>query len=67
MKKIGLVVDNSGSLTPEEIEKIRIDKIIPISFIVNGEEYYENVNMSYEEFYKYLTDKKTEVGTGEPR
>ena len=66
MKKIGLVVDNSGSLTPEEIEKIRIDKIIPISFIVNGEEYYENVNMSYEEFYKYLTDKKTEVGTAQP-
>ena len=66
MKKVGLVVDNSGSLTPEEIDKIKIDKIIPISFIVNGEEYYENVNMSYEQFYQYLMDKKTEVGTAQP-
>ena len=66
MKKVGLVIDNSGSLTPEEMKKIRIDKIIPISFIVNGEEYYENENMSYEDFFKYLTDKKTEVGTAQP-
>ena len=66
MKKVGLVIDNSGSLTPEEMKKIGIDKIIPISFIVNGEEYYENENMSYEDFFKYLTDKKTEVGTAQP-
>ena len=66
MKKLGLVIDNSRSLTPEEIKKIGIDKIIPISFIVNGQEYYENENMSYEDFFKYLTDKKTEVGTAQP-
>lgn len=66
MKKIALVVDNSGSLTPEEIKKIRVTKMIPISFIVNGEEYYENQNMSYEEFYKFLADKKTDVSTSQP-
>ncbi len=66
MKKVALVIDNSGSLTPEEMEKIHVTKMIPISFIFNGGEYYENVNMSYEEFYKFLADKKTDVSTSQP-
>ena len=66
MKKIALVIDNSGSLTKEEMEKIKVTKMLPISFIVNGEEYYEGENMSYEEFFKYLQDKKTDVSTSQP-
>jgi len=66
MKKIALVVDNSGSLTNNEMEKIEIAKMIPISFIVNGEEYYENQNMTYEDFYAFLKDKNTDVSTCQP-
>ena len=66
MKKVALVIDNSGSLTKQEIEKIKITKIVPISFIVNGEEYYEDKNMSYEEFYQFLSDKNTNVSTCQP-
>lgn len=66
MKKIALVVDNSGSLTQEEEKLLNIEKIIPISFIVNGEEYYENKNMSYSEFYEYLKDKNANVSTSQP-
>lgn len=66
MKKVALVVDNSGSLTQEEIKKLKIDKMIPISFIVNGEEYYENENMTYNQFYNFLLDKKTDVSTSQP-
>ena len=66
MKKVALVVDNSGSLTKEEMEKIKITKLIPISFIVNGEEYYEDKNMSYEDFYQFLKDKNTDVSTSQP-
>lgn len=65
-RKIALVTDNSGSLTKEEVEKIGITKIIPISFIINGEEYYEGENMSYEDFYRFLADKKTDVSTSQP-
>ena len=66
MKKIALVTDNSGSLTKEEIKKIGITKVIPISFIINGEEYYEGENMSYEQFFEFLADKKTEISTSQP-
>ena len=66
MKKVALVVDNSGSLTQQEMEKIKVTKMIPISFIVNGEEYYENRNMSSEEFYQFLADKNANVSTCQP-
>lgn len=66
MKKVALLIDNSGSITKEEIEKIRVDRMIPISFIINGEEYYEDQNMTYEEFYDFLKDKNTEVSTCQP-
>ena len=65
-KKVALVIDNSGSVTQEEMKKIKVAKIIPISFIVNGEEYYENINMSYDEFYGFLKDKSTNVSTCQP-
>lgn len=66
MSKIAIVADNSAYLTDEEIKKYGVAKIIPISFIVNEEEYYENVNMSYADFYNFLTDKKTTVSTSQP-
>ena len=66
MKKVALVIDNSAYITQEEVAKYKIAKIIPISFVVNGEEYYENVNMSYADFYNFLQDKKTEVSTSQP-
>ena len=65
-KKVALVIDNSGCLTKEDMEKIKPEKMIPISFIVNGEEYYEDVNMTYEDFYHFLKDKNTDVSTSQP-
>lgn len=66
MKKVALAIDNSGSMTFDEIQKIKVDKVIPTSFIVNGEEYYENENMTYEQFYAFLKDKDTRVSTSQP-
>ena len=66
MKKVALVIDNSGSITEKEMEKIQITKMIPISFIVNGDEFYENKNMSYEDFYQFLKEKNTDVSTSQP-
>ena len=41
MKKVALVIDNSSGMPQEDIEKLNVAKIIPISFMVNGDEYYE--------------------------
>ena len=66
MKKVALVIDNSGYLSEEEKQKLNIVKEVPISFIVNDEEYYEGVNMSYTQFHKFLKDKNTTVSTSQP-
>ena len=66
MKKVALVIDNSASLTDEEMKKLNVVKLVPIGFVVNDEEYYEGKNMSYEQFYAFLRDKKTNVSTSQP-
>lgn len=66
MKKVAIVADNSGYLTSEDLVKYKVANVLPISFIVNGEEYYENKNMTYEDFYNFLQDKKTDVSTSQP-
>ena len=66
MAKVALVIDNSGSVTEKEMEELKVAKMLPISFIVNGEEFYENQTMSYGNFYNYLADKKTDVSTSQP-
>ena len=66
MKKVALVIDNSAGMPQEDIEKLNVAKVIPISFMVNGEEYYENVNMSYSQFFEFLQDKNANVSTSQP-
>ncbi len=66
MKKVALVIDNSASLDDQDLAYLKPAATVPISFIVNEKEYYENVNMSYAEFFDYLADKKTNVSTSQP-
>lgn len=66
MKKVALVIDNSAGMPQEDVEKLNVAKVIPISFMVNGEEYYENVNMSYAQFFDFLQDKNCSVSTSQP-
>ena len=66
MKKVALLIDNSTYLSEDDLAKIKPVKVLPISFIVNGEEYYENLNMSYEQFFDFLKDKNTNVSTSQP-
>ena len=66
MKKVALVIDNSAGMSQEDIDKLNVAKVIPISFMVNGDEYYENVNMSYSQFFEFLEDKNCNVSTSQP-
>lgn len=66
MSKVALIIDNSAGMPQEDIDRLKVAKVIPISFMVNGEEYYENVNMSYSQFFEFLQDKNTNVSTSQP-
>lgn len=66
MLKTALVIDNSAAITNEELSMLNIQKKVPISFVVNGEEYYEGENLSYEKFYQFLRDEDVVLSTSQP-
>jgi len=66
MKKVALVVDNSAAMSEQDLVKANVKAVVPISFIVNGEEYYEGKNMTYGQFFEFLKDKNTNVSTCQP-
>ena len=66
MKKVALVIDNSAAMSEEDLKKANVKAVVPISFIINGEEYYEGKNMTYGQFYEFLKDKNANVSTCQP-
>lgn len=66
MKKVALVIDNSAAMSEEDLVKANVKAVVPISFIINGEEYYEGKNMTYTQFYEFLKDKNASVSTSQP-
>lgn len=66
MKDVALVIDNSAAMSKQDCIKTNVVKEIPISFIINGEEYYENINMTYQDFYAFLKRKDVNVSTSQP-
>lgn len=66
MKKVALVVDNSAQMSENDLIKANVQKVVPISFIINGEEYYEGQNMTSAQFFEFLKDKNTNVSTCQP-
>lgn len=63
-KKIVVTTDSNSGLLPEEAEALGI-KVIPMPFLINGESYFENVNLSQEQFYEKLKNNAS-VSTSQP-
>lgn len=62
--KVGVVTDNSCGLMSTEVEKLGI-KMNYIPFLINGEEYSEEKNLTAEMFYEKLNSSAT-VSTSQP-
>lgn len=62
--KIIVATDSASGITKEEAKKLEIP-VLPVPFIINGTEYYENVNMTKETFYQLLNDD-AEISTSQP-
>ena len=63
-KDIWIVTDSNSGITPTEGEKLNIG-IVPMPFTADGKEYLENVNISRDDFFKIMSDKK-EIKTLQP-
>ena len=62
--KIAIMTDSNSGITQTEAKEKGIF-LTPMPFLINGEEYFEDINLSQEDFYAKLTDN-AEVSTSQP-
>lgn len=63
-KKIAIVTDSNSGITPEAAKGLGVF-VVPMPFLINGEPYFENINLSQEEFYVLLAQQAS-VSTSQP-
>lgn len=63
-KKIAIITDSNSGITPDEANSLGV-YLVPMPFLVNGEPYLENVNLSQEKFYELLKTGDN-VSTSQP-
>ena len=64
MSKIAIVTDSNSGITQEQGKQMGIS-VIPMPFEINGKEYFEDINLSQEEYYELLEDG-AEISTSQP-
>ena len=64
MSKIKIVTDSNAGLLQSEAPELGIT-IVPMPFTVNGEEYFEDINLTQEQFYQML-ENDADVATAQP-
>ena len=64
MANIRIVTDSNSGITQSEAEKLGIS-VIPMPFLIDGEEYFEDINLTQEQFYEHLRGDAA-VSTSQP-
>lgn len=64
MLKVAIITDSNSGITQAEGKELGI-RVVPMPFRIDDVDYFEDINLSQEEFYEMLTDKK-DVSTSQP-
>jgi len=64
MSKIAIVTDSNSGITQKEAKERGIF-VLPMPFTINEKEYFEDIDLSQEEFYKKLNDN-ADIYTSQP-
>ena len=62
---IGLVTDSNSQLPPELVERYGVE-VVPITIVIDGEEYAEGVDLSADDFYARFERATPDVSTSQP-
>ena len=65
MSKTAVVTDSNSGITQKEAEELKDVYVIPMPFTIDGEEYFEDINLSQEQFYQKLTND-ADISTSQP-
>lgn len=64
MRKVAVMTDSNCGITQQEAKELGIF-VIPMPFTIDGKEYFEDINLTQEEFYIHLMNG-AEVFTSQP-
>lgn len=64
MKKTAVVTDSNAGFLPEEAEEKQIF-ILPMPFMIDGKDYFENVDLTEEVFYQMMKENRS-ISTSQP-
>lgn len=64
MSKIKIVTDSNSGISQKEGKELGVF-VIPMPFYVNGKEYYEDISLSYDQFFDFLAED-ADVSTSQP-
>lgn len=64
MSKIAIVTDSNSGITQNEAKERGI-YVLPMPFTIDGKEYFEDIDLTQEEFYKKLNDN-ADIFTSQP-
>lgn len=62
--KIAVVVDSNSGVTQKEAKELGLF-VLPMPFMIDGEEYFEGITLTHEEFYRRLA-ADSEISTSQP-
>ena len=63
-KKIAIITDSNSGIFPDEYSAQGVF-VLPVPFVVNGEEFFENITLTQDKFYQLLSDNVL-VSTSQP-
>ena len=64
MSNIAVITDSNSGITQQQAEVLGIF-VLPMPFMIDGEEYFEGINLTVEEFFEKLKSDK-EISTSQP-
>lgn len=62
--KIAIVTDSNSGITQAEAKELGIF-VLPMPFMIDGQDYYEDINLTQREFYEKLKDG-SDISTSQP-
>ena len=64
MSKISVMTDSNSGITQKQAADLGV-KVLPMPFLIDGETYFEDINLTHEEFYKRLK-QDVAISTSQP-
>ncbi|MBP3781958.1 MAG: DegV family protein [Butyrivibrio sp.] len=64
MSKIAIITDSNSGITQKQAEELGI-YVVPMPFMINGQDYFENINLTQSQFYEKLAED-ADVSTSQP-